>query len=92
MRDFEWDADKNRLNIEKHGVDFELAKDIFEGPVFSHVDNRAEYGEIRMIGIGASVDGVVLTVVYTERLGSIRLISARPASRRERENYNEKTC
>ena len=92
MRDFEWDADKNRLNIEKHGVEFELAKEIFESPVLSHVDDRAEYGEIRMIGIGALGDGAILTVVYTERLGSTRLISARPASRPERKIYNEKTC
>ncbi len=91
MRDFEWDDGKNRLNIEKHGVDFQLAKLIFEGPVLSRVDDRADYGEVRMMGIGVVSDRAVLAVVYTERLDSTRLISARPASRREREIYYEKT-
>ena len=90
MRAFEWDEEKNRLNTEKHGVDFDLAKRIFNGPALSRVDDRLNYGEVRTIGIGVVDNLAVLTVVYTERSNSIRLISARAASRRERKIYYEK--
>ena len=76
---FEWDPDKNQANIEKHGVPFEVAKRIF--------DTRKDYGEDRYIGIGKVVNAS-LVVVYTDRGGNIRLISARPASRKEREKYS----
>lgn len=49
---FEWDEDKNRVNIGKHGVSFETAMCIFEGPVLSWIDDRKEYGEVRLRSIG----------------------------------------
>ena len=62
---FEWDEDKNRINIGKHGVSFETAMRIFEGPVLSWTDDRKEYGEVRRRSIG-QVDGVVvLAVIHT---------------------------
>ncbi len=86
---YEWDDDKNAVNIAKHGVSFDLARRIFEGPVLTVADNRVDYGELREISIGV-VDGVaVLTVVHTDRKGAVRIISARPASRRERKRYEE---
>jgi uncharacterized protein len=86
---FEWDDAKERSNIGKHGVGFESAKRIFEGPVLTLIDDRKQYGEIRMRSIG-KVDGVVvLAVIHTERSGKIRIISARPADRIERKNYEE---
>lgn len=86
---FEWDGAKEKSNIAKHGVGFEKAKRIFDGPVLTSIDDREEYGEIRMRSIGR-VDGVVvLAVIHTERSGKTRIISARPADRIERKNYEE---
>lgn len=87
--DFEWDDAKNQVNIRKHGVSFETAKRIFEGPVYTCLDDRDDYGEERFISIGM-VDGIaVLVVVHTDREGRVRLISARPASNKERQRYYE---
>jgi uncharacterized DUF497 family protein len=86
---FEWDEDKNRINIGKHGVSFETAARIFEGPVLSWIDDRKAYGEVRMRSIG-QIDGVViLAVIHTERSGKTRIISARTADRIERKRYEE---
>lgn len=84
---FEWDEEKNRQNIANHGISFEMAKRIFEGPVFTREDDLLDYGEIREISIGM-VDGMaILVVVHTDRNERIRLISARPATSRERKRY-----
>jgi uncharacterized protein len=85
---FEWDPDKNAANIAKHGIDFEDAVRIFEGPVLESSDERRDYGEVRIIAFGV-VDGRELAVVYTMRGGSRRIISARRAHRRERKAYRE---
>jgi uncharacterized DUF497 family protein len=86
---YEWDKAKNANNIAKHGVDFALAQRIFDGPVLTVTDRRMDYGERREISIG-KVDGVAyLTVVHTDRVGYVRIISARPASQRERRRYEE---
>ena len=50
---FEWDEDKNRLNIEKHGISFEEAVHVFDDVRFSRVDIREDYGEMR----GKSLSG-----------------------------------
>jgi uncharacterized DUF497 family protein len=63
---FEWDAAKNAANIAKHGIDFEDAIQIFDGPVLEKADHRREYGEARIIAFGA-VDDRELAVVYTMR-------------------------
>ncbi len=86
---FEWDEEKNQSNIKKHGVSFETAKLIFSGPIFTWVDDREDYGEERIISIGIAEEVAILTVAYTDREERIRLISARPASRKERKIYNE---
>ena len=44
---FEWDEEKNQTNIHKHGIDFQYAVDIFNHPMLSQPDNRANYGEDR---------------------------------------------
>jgi len=86
---YEWDDAKNAANVHKHGVSFELARRIFDGPVWTLLDDRRDYGEVRKVSIGM-VDGVaVLTVVHTDRRGKVRIISARPASERERKRYEE---
>ena len=84
----EWDPGKNQTNIKKHGVSFETAQRIFDGPVVSGADTREDYGEDRFVGIGGAA-GAVLAVVYTYRGENTQLISARPATRTVREKYDE---
>jgi uncharacterized DUF497 family protein len=89
--DFEWDEAKNRANIRKHGIAFEMAQLIFKSTFFTKLDLRHTYGEDRFISIGKIDDIVVLVVVHTDRNERTRIISARPASRKERQAYYEKT-
>jgi uncharacterized DUF497 family protein len=87
MPEFEWDSEKDATNAAKHGVAFEFAKRIFEGPVLSWVDDRVDYGEVREISIGVIDRLAMLVVVHTDRDGRIRIISARSASQKERQRY-----
>lgn len=89
MMEFEWNEAKNQSNIRKHGISFELAQGIFGGPVLTWPDDREGYGEDRFISIGAVDRVAVIVAVHTDREGRIRLISARAASRRERQIYYE---
>src|SRR2546428_7926692 len=73
---YSWDGEKNRRNIALHGIAFEDAKRIFEGPTVERVDDRFDYGEIRVYAVGL-VDGLEITLVYTDRdNGERRIISA----------------
>ena len=83
--DFEWDENKNLYNIEKHGIDFADAALIFDAPILEYEDLRQDYGEQRFICIGM-VENIELVVVYAKRK-RIRLISARRASKDERQKY-----
>ena len=74
---FEWDEAKDRANAAKHGIGFETAKRIFDGPVLAWPDRRLDYGEERYVGIGR-VEAAEIVAVWTERDGRLRLISARP--------------
>ena len=90
MDGFEWDAEKNKTNINKHGIDFIYACRIFEGPVLQSLDGRFDYGEDRYISIGCVDTVIILVVIHTDRQGKKRMISARLASRQERKRYEEK--
>jgi hypothetical protein len=59
---------------------------IFESPTLEWADERRDYGERRMIALGQA-DGYVLIVVYSDRDDARRIISARPANRKEREKW-----
>ena len=84
---YTWDPTENRRNIARHGVAFEDAVRIFEGPTLERVDDRYEYGEVRVYAIGI-VNGVEITVIYTEvSRTERRIISAWRAERDEREAY-----
>jgi uncharacterized protein len=83
---FEWDTDKSASNEAKHGVAFLQAAQIFRGPILKREDTRRDYGETRFIALGA-FDGDVLRVVFTERGGDIRLISAWRAGKNDRKTY-----
>ena len=84
--EFEWDPDKARANLRKHGVDFADAATVFDDPLAVTIsDERAE--EPRFVTIGSDAEGRLLVVVFVWRGVSIRVISARRASRRERGQY-----
>ena len=85
---FEWDADKAQSNIEKHGVTFEEAAEVFFDPFYQSGD-AAEEGEPREFILGYSLVPRLLLVVYIERGERTRIISGRPATRQERKLYEE---
>ena len=87
---FEWDEDKNRENIRKHGIDFADAIEIFRHPMLTDLDNKRDYGEDRWRSIGL-MKSTVAVVVYLEwdEENRIRFISARKALRHERKEYKE---
>jgi uncharacterized DUF497 family protein len=85
---FEWDEEKSAENLRGRGFDFAYTCRIFSGPTLERDDTRGEYGERRIQAIGR-VGGDTLFVVYTWRGAARRIISARPASRRERDAYRQ---
>ena len=87
---FEWNEEKNRENQKKHGVSFEEAKRIFDGPVFIRDDDRYDYGEERQVSLGMAGDLAILVVAHTDRNGKTRIISARKATKAERKIYHER--
>ena len=86
---FDWDENKNRANIADHGIRFEDAQKIFDGPVLTEIDERYHYDEIREISLGLLNGIVVLMVVHTDRENVTRLISARKATAKERRRYEK---
>jgi len=82
-----WDEEKNALNKRKHKISFEEAKKVFLDPGrFETIDKKHSLNEERLKTIGFS--GVVLlSVVFTERDNSVRIITARKADRKEEEEY-----
>ena len=89
---FEWDPQKAKTNADKHGVPFEEAVTVFldadalDGPDLQHSTRESRFRRL-----GRSAEGRILMVVYTQRGAgdgeTIRLISARRASRQERAAY-----
>lgn len=86
MAGFEWDPDKNIANRRKHGLSFEEAALIFDGPVLTGPDHSA--GEVRDKSFGLLGGMVVVCVIHTERNGRIRIISARKATASERKHFD----
>lgn len=76
--DCEWQEAKNEANIRKHGISFEIARRIFEGPVLPRTDNRIDYGEVRYNSIGHVGQTFLIVVSHTETDARTRLI-LRPA-------------
>jgi uncharacterized DUF497 family protein len=82
-----WDEAKNRRNIKDHGIAFEDAKRIFESPTVERIDDRFEYGEVRVYAIGL-VNGLEITVIYTDcGDDERRIISAWRSEPHERRAY-----
>ena len=91
----DWDEQKNKRNQAKHGVGFELAQLVFDDPHQVSVQDRHENGEERWQTLGMVGGAVVLLVAHTYQVkGSgeaMRIISARKATRHERQHYEKHT-
>ena len=75
---FTWHESKRRANLTKHGLDFADAAKVFQGPMVLFEDQRYDYGEQRMIGIGL-LGALVVLVVHVESDETIHIISIRKA-------------
>jgi len=86
---FDWDGPKAAENQAKHGISFEEASTVFGDSlaVTVHDEEHSDPGDERSITIGQSIAGTLIVVVHQEREGKIRIISARKATRRERQDY-----
>ncbi|MFZ5821309.1 MAG: BrnT family toxin [Chloroflexota bacterium] len=90
MSTYEWDENKARKNICKHGIGFDEASSVFDDsnalmaydPLHSRIEERYIY-------IGRSVKGNILVVVYTQRGETTRIISCRKATSVERKAYEK---
>src|SRR6516162_1586612 len=88
--EFEWDEDKAKGNLKKHGVSFEEASSIFGDPLALTIpDPLHSEEEDRFVTLGESHRRRLLVVISTDRGDDIRIISARVATRRERKDYEE---
>lgn len=94
--DFEWDENKRQKTLMERGIDFIDAALVWDDPMRQErIDTRSEYGEIRYQTIGKVSLGI-LFVVYTQRIYEggkpyIRIISARPANKKEIQAYESRT-
>lgn len=83
----EYDSVKAAANLKKHGVSFADAEGVLSDPLAVTIEDAEAVGERRFVTVGLGSAGEVLVIVYTERDGRHRLISARRATSRERRNY-----
>ncbi len=85
---FEWDLNKAKTNLEKHGISFEEACTAFNDPLSLTIDDPLHSSdEERLVLIGMSYNNRMLVVVHTERGDNIRIISGRKATKKERKYY-----
>ena len=89
---FEWDNLKAKLNLKKHGINFEEAKAFFRDPLaYIFDDEWHSVGEKREIIIGHDDKNRLLVVCFTEINQMIRIISARLTTQKERQDYEKYT-
>ena len=87
---YEWSTDKATANLKKHGLDFADAVGVFEDEHAITIEDKDAEGEQVFITIGLDFFLRNLVVVYTyRRLDTIRVISARKATKKERKTYEE---
>lgn len=88
---FEWDEDKEKLNIKKHGLSFEEILPIFDDPMFAEKADleHSTLEEPRFIGMGKINGTVVIVSCYTPKEERIRIINARISTKREAKIYEE---
>ncbi|MFN8498876.1 MAG: BrnT family toxin [Anaerolineae bacterium] len=86
---FEWDEAKREANIHKHGIDFLDVPEVFKGDTVIVEDDRFDYGETRFVALGL-LRGRAVAIVFVEYEDTIRIISARKATRHEERAYFER--
>jgi uncharacterized DUF497 family protein len=86
---YEWDPAKARANFAKHGVRFADAVSVLEDDLALTIRDPSSEDEERWITLGRNILGRIVVVVYTWRKDNVRLISARPATAREKNQYGE---
>jgi uncharacterized protein len=85
---FIWDKNKAESNIRKHGITFEEASSVFTDPLSLTIDDPFHsYDEERIVIIGQSFRDRLLVVVHADMGDTVRIISARPAIKKERKDY-----
>lgn len=88
--EFEWDPTKATANLAKHNVSFEDAATVFADPLgWIVADPRHSFQEARFVLLGLSQSQRLLAVMYADRGETVRIISARRATRREQRSYEE---
>lgn len=87
---YEWDCKKSESNLKKHGIDFADAVGVFEDEWSLTLKEHHVGNEQRIVTVGMDFLGRILVVVYTYRGNDIRLISARTATKGERNIYEKK--
>ncbi|AUI66371.1 MULTISPECIES: BrnT family toxin [Glaesserella] len=90
---FSWDEQKAKTNLLKHKVSFDDAILVFYDEFMWHKQDRIEQGEMRWQAIGMAANQVILLVAHTwndiDGIEHIRIISARPATKKERQQYEQ---
>ena len=87
---FEWDPNKNKENLKKHKVSFEEAKEVFyddNAILFDDPEHSADEERFLIIGWVKNLNIYIVSHCYKENNGIIRLISARKATKKEKETY-----
>jgi len=87
---YEWHRRKAESNLRKHGIDFADAVGVFEDDNLLWQEDIDTYNEIRHIALGMDYLGRIVVVVFTLRNDVIRIISARKATKHERETYENR--
>jgi uncharacterized DUF497 family protein len=90
--DFEWDSEKAAANLERHGIGFPEASTAFGDPLsITIADPDHSDHEQRYLLLGLTFSGRLVVVSHTDRGAAVRIISARPATRRERRTYEQES-
>ncbi len=85
---FEWDEEKAQANLIKHRISFVAVTAVFDDPNRIDEDStKPEYGEVRTKTIGLIEGELIIVVIHTDREQKRRIISARRATKNEREKY-----
>ena len=83
---FTWSEAKRKANLQNHALDFRDAPKVFEGPTFTFEDDRFDYDDRRFVTLGL-LKGVPVSIVHTETMNRIHIISFRKATRHEQEIF-----
>lgn len=92
---FEWDSEKERINVQKHGITFDQAAYVFADPfALNKYDDEYSEEEDRWLLMGKTLSEIIIVVVHTftdyEGIEYVRIISARKATKREQQEYYQR--